>query len=199
MLARRPDSSRASCRLPTCGDREVSRRPQSCPTRLVRQAVRPAAAPKRAALAIPGRVRRVGPSALRAVLGLAAVRRASAPAARIRESPCGASSPDTASRPARPSRRVRRTAFARLSPLGARSSRPLLTQRLFLLRRISSHARPLRHLESRRFSRSGGASRPWPGGADSRARGAQGSPVASVFSLAEAHSAEGNVLSRSID
>ena len=70
----------ASCR--PCGDREVSRRPQSCPTRLVRQAVRPAAAPKRAALAIPGRVRRVGPSALRAVLGLAAVRRASAPAAR---------------------------------------------------------------------------------------------------------------------
>ena len=52
--------SHASCRLPTCGDREVSRRPQSCPTRLVRQAVRPAAAPKRAALAIPGRVRRVG-------------------------------------------------------------------------------------------------------------------------------------------
>ncbi len=37
-----------------------------------------------------------------------------------------------APRPARPSRRVRRTASARLSPLGAWPSRPLLTQRLVL-------------------------------------------------------------------
>ena len=51
----------------------------------------------------------------------------------------------------------------------------------------------------RRVLRSGGASLLWHGGADSRARGAQGSPVASVFSLADTHSAEGNVLSRSID
>ena len=53
--------------------------------------------------------------------------------------------------------------------------------------------------DGRRFSRSDNASRLWPGGADSRARGAKGSPVAFVFSLADAHSAEGNGLSRSID
>ena len=47
----------ASCR--PCGDREVSRRPQSCPIRHARQAFRSAAAPKRAALATSGRVRRV--------------------------------------------------------------------------------------------------------------------------------------------
>ena len=41
---------------------------------------------------------------------------------------------EPAPRPARPSRRVRRTASARLSPLGARPSRPLLTQRSFVCR-----------------------------------------------------------------
>ena len=152
----------ASCR--PCGDREVSRRPQSCPIRHARQAFRPAAAPKRAALATSGRVRRVGPSALRAVLGLAAVRRASAPAARIRESPCGASSPRSrllAPRVLRgacaergrsrvatrspsatfPPKRVallRRISSVRLSPLGAR--RPARSSRsvFFVLRRTHS-------------------------------------------------------------
>ena len=100
---------------------------------------------------------------------------------------------EPAPRPARPSRRVRRTASARLSPLGARPSRPLLTQCSFCL--PASPSSP----SCRNPSRSGGVSRLWPGGADSRARGAKGSPVAFVFSLADAHSAEGNGLSRSID
>ena len=179
MLARRPDSSRASCRLPTCGDREVSRRPQSCPTRHVRQSVRPAAAPKRAALAIPGRVRRVAPSRLRAVLGLAAVRRAS----------FAARAPNRV----RPSLSARRSADP---PAPHATSYPVLCGLSLVSETMIPRLLP--PFDGRRFSRSDNASRLWPGGADSRARGAKGSPVAFVFSLADAHSAEGNGLSRSI-
>ena len=100
---------------------------------------------------------------------------------------------EPASRPARPSRRVRRTASARLSPLGARPSRPLLTQLPSPIAGSSLSS------DGRRCSRSGGAGSPWPGGADSRTGGAQGSPGASVLALAEAYSAEGNASSRSID
>ena len=47
--------------------------------------------------------------------------------------------------------------------------------------------------------RRGDASRSWLGGADSRARGRRGSPIASGVSLVETHLAEGNGLSRLID
>ena len=155
--------------LRPCGDRKVSRRAQSCPTRLVRQAVRSATAPIRAALATSGRVRR-----WRGVSGLAPVRRASAPAARIRESPRRALSP----RSRLLALRVLRGACGEpRTPVSLRSarSRPasFLTQHPVLL------------VRTRKL---GCASRPRPGGAGSRTRGAEGSPVASAVSLAHAHS-----------
>ena len=220
MLARRPDSSRASCRLPTCGDREVSRRPQSCPTRLVRQAVRPAAAPKRAALAIPGRVRRVGrrPPLRSGYFGLRPQSRPCGPASaslpfavRPLPSPAsanprawlrrrGAGSSPRASFAARAANLVRPSLSARRSadpPAPHATSYPVLCGLSLVSETMIPRLLP--PFDGRRFSRSDNASRLWPGGADSRARGAKGSPVAFVFSLADAHSAEGNGLSRSID
>ena len=100
---------------------------------------------------------------------------------------------EPAPRPARPSRRVRRTASARLSPLGARPSRPLLTQRSFV---CQPH---LLHLvaATRRGAAAQAAFGPEEPTVAREERRDRLSPPS--FSLADAHSAEGNVLSRSID
>ena len=200
----------ASCR--PCGDREVSRRPQSCPTRLVRQAVRSAAAPKRAALATSGRVRRVArrPPLRFGHFGLRPQSRACVPssaslpfAGRPLPPPAsanpravlrrrGAGSSPRASFAARAANRARPSLSAR------RSAAPPAPHATFFLSCAGHIHPPLTLHDSRRSSRSGDVRRPWPGGADSRARGRRGSPIASGLSLVETHSAEGNALSRHI-